>query len=390
MEKLKKLFSKKDANLAFAFILLSLILIKIPTGFERSIDSRAKRYKGLVLSVDNSEMIQMGLIKTGDQYVKLKILNGDFKGKILDSTNHLMGMMDRDKIFAPGDKALVVISFDENNKPIFINPQEHYRIDLEISLFLIFITLLILFGGWTGVKAVLSFVFTALCIWKILVPCLLKGYDPIITTLWVTTLLCAAITFLVAGINKKGISAFAGSFLGVLTSCAMSLYFTEKFSINGAVMPFSETLLYSGFAHLDIKKIYCGAVFIASSGAVMDLAMDVAASMDEIKKQNKNISSASLIKSGINVGRAVTGTMTTTLLLAYSGGFITLLMAFMAQGIPLSNTFNIVYVSAEILKTLVGSFGLVTVAPFTAIVGGLVFTFDFNPLVKRFTKRKAA
>lgn len=66
--------------------------------------------------------------------------------------------------------------------------------------------------------------------------------------------------------------------------------------------------------------------------------------------------------------------MTTTLLLAYSGGYITLLMAFMAQGIPFSNTFNLIYVSSEIVKTLIGSFGLVMVAPFTAVAGGFIFT----------------
>ena len=78
------------------------------------------------------------------------------------------------------------------------------------------------------------------------------------------------------------------------------------------------------------------------------------------------------MKSGVRVGRAVVGTMTTTLLLAYSGGYVTLLMAFMAQGVPLANFFNLIYVAAEVLKTIVGSFGLVTVAPFTALAGGFI------------------
>jgi uncharacterized membrane protein len=66
--------------------------------------------------------------------------------------------------------------------------------------------------------------------------------------------------------------------------------------------------------------------------------------------------------------------MTTTLLLAYSGGYITLLMAFMAQGVPPANLFNLIYVAAEVLKTVAGSFGLVTVAPFTAVTGALIYT----------------
>jgi len=137
-------------------------------------------------------------------------------------------------------------------------------------------------------------------------------------------------------------------------------------------MPFAETLLYAGYGHLDLTRIFMAGVFLASSGAVMDLAMDVAASMGEVVGKKPGISRSEAVWSGIRVGRAVVGTMTTTLLLAYSGGYVTLLMAFMAQGIPLGSTFNFIYVAAEVLKTLVGSFGLVTVAPFTAVVGGLL------------------
>lgn len=78
--------------------------------------------------------------------------------------------------------------------------------------------------------------------------------------------------------------------------------------------------------------------------------------------------------SGIRVGRAAMGTMTTTLLLAYSGGYVALLMVFMAQGTPVDNILNYKYVSSEILDTLVGSFGLVTVAPFTAFTSGILLT----------------
>jgi uncharacterized membrane protein len=112
----------------------------------------------------------------------------------------------------------------------------------------------------------------------------------------------------------------------------------------------------------------------------MDLAMDVAASMDELIKKKPGLTFKEMVHSGFRIGRAVVGTMTTTLLLAYSGGYITLLMAFMAQGVPLINLFNLVYVAAEVLKTLVGSFGLVTVAPFTAIVGAAVYTKLGKPI----------
>jgi uncharacterized membrane protein len=105
----------------------------------------------------------------------------------------------------------------------------------------------------------------------------------------------------------------------------------------------------------------------------MDLAMDIAASMDEIRKKSPQITLLAHIGSGMAVGRSVIGTMTTTLLLAYSGSYVMMLMLFMSQGVPTENILNLNFVAAEILNIMVGSFGLVTVAPFTALAGGVVF-----------------
>ncbi|WP_313562701.1 YibE/F family protein, partial [Ruminiclostridium cellobioparum] len=101
---------------------------------------------------------------------------------------------------------------------------------------------------------------------------------------------------------------------------------------------------------------------------------DIAAAVYELVEKNPRMTAREAIKSGFNIGRVVMGTMTTTLLLAYSGGYIGLLMVFMAQGTPIINILNLKYVSAEIFHTLVGSFGLVAVAPLTAIISGVMFT----------------
>ena len=107
----------------------------------------------------------------------------------------------------------------------------------------------------------------------------------------------------------------------------------------------------------------------------MDIAMDIAASMQEIIEKKPDINVREHILSGLRVGRAVVGTMTTTLLLAYSGGYTTMLMYYMAQGIPLCQFFNLNIVAAEVLNILVGSFGLIMVAPFSAFAGGIIFNF---------------
>ncbi len=360
-----------DGILAMVFIVLSFVLVQLPSGFDDRIDQDAIRCKGTIMEVDDSQIQQLGMIFTGDQGVVVKIEDGPFEGRILEASNPLLGQMDRDKIFKPGDIALIVLTVTDD-EIVYVNPQEHYRIDLELLLLGLFVLALTLFGGWTGVKALVSFGFSAVCMWKVLIPLILLGWAAIPVALGVVTLLTATVIFLVAGLSRKGFTAFAGAMLGVLTSCVLSVIFTRAFHVHGAIMPFAETLLYSGFGHLNLTDIYCAAVFLAASGAVMDLAMDVAASMDEVVSKKPGITRLEALRSGLSVGRVVVGTMTTTLLFAYSGGYITLLMAFMAQGIPLVNVANLIYVAAEVLKTLVGSFGLVMVAPFTALVGAII------------------
>lgn len=362
----------RDMLLVVVFAVLTLILIAMPTGFEERLSENSRQAKGRVLEVDSSELRQFGIVKAGFQTLEVAVLDGPFAGKTYTVHNEVLGQLDRDSVYAPGDTALVVLTLDEAGQVVGVTAQSHYRIDLELTLLGLLAAALVVFCGWTGVKALLSFIFSLMMIWKIMVPRMLMGDDPVLLSLGVVALLTASIIFLVAGISRKGMVAFAGAFLGVLTSCLLAEYFVGRFHLHGAVMPFAETLLYSGYAHLDLRRIFVAAVFLASSGAVMDLAMDVAASMDEVVRRRPDITRLEALASGFRVGRAVVGTMTTTLLLAYSGGYVTLLMAFMAQGVPIMNTFNLVYVAAEVLKTLVGSFGLVMVAPFTAVVGSVL------------------
>jgi uncharacterized membrane protein len=360
----------------FAVIVLAAIigLLVMPTRFHDSSLPGTIQVRARVQEINDTDLQQFGLLKQGTQQTTIKILSSRFKGKIVGAENELIGRMDLDKIFKPGDLALVGLELSQDKTEIRrANMIDHYRIHLEVLLFVLFCVLLIGFAGWTGIKALVSFVFTGVLIWKVFIPVFLLGWNPILVSLAIVTLLSAVIIFLVGGLEKKGLVAFLGAFSGVVLTCIFSLVFGAGFKIHGAVKPFSETLLYSGYSHLDLTRIFLAGVFIASAGAVMDIAMDISASMKEVHDKHPQISLKDLIFSGFNVGRAVIGTMTTTLLLAYSGGYTTMLMVFLAQGTPLTAIFNLTYVSSEILHTLVGSFGLVLVAPFTAVIGGFIY-----------------
>jgi uncharacterized membrane protein len=366
--------SRRDAIFTIVVLIVATVLVLIPTKYHDDNQPQTLQARARVLSTDNSEIRQYGIVRQGDQSCEVEILNGRFKGKRFTGLNILLGKMDLDKVFQSGDLALVGIDLtDDYEDVVAVNMIDHYRIHVEVILFAAFVALLILFAGWVGARALVSFIFTGIVIWKVMLPLFLTGWHPILVALVMVTILTAVIVFLIGGFEKKGLIAFLGSVTGVAATCLLSLLFGRLFHIHGAIRPFSETLLYSGYAHLNLSQLFLAGIFIASSGAVMDIAMDIAASMKEVYDKNPQIELKDLVISGVNVGRAVIGTMTTTLLLAYSGGYTTLLMMLLAQSMPVVTVFNLTYVASEILHTLVGSFGLVLVAPLTAIIGAVIY-----------------
>lgn len=351
-------------------LLAIVVLLLLPTGFEGALDyQQAERCTARVLSVDNSAIIDTGLVRSGEQLCQLEITDGLFEGRTVTGVNMLNGSLEQDKLFAPGDTALVVVSHD-GDVITNVTMSDHYRLGWEALLAAAFAGFLILFAGRTGVRALASFALTILTLWKVLVPTYLNGYNPIWVGLAVTLFLTVLIIALVYGFDRRCAAAVSGSFLGILVTCILGVIFTDLFQIHGAVMSYSESLLYSGYQHLDLTQIYMASIFLGASGAVMDLSVDITSAVHEVVEKRPDLPWREAVKSGLNVGRAAMGTMTTTLLFAYSGGYIALLMVFMAQGTPLDNLLNYKYVAAEIIHTVIGSFGLVTVAPFTALTAG--------------------
>lgn len=368
-----KYFFKDNGPIILSFLLIITLLI-LPTGFEqKQTYQNADRVKARVISTDNSDIVDNGLIRTGEQKCNIKILEGKFKGTKATAINRLNGSLSQDKIFESGDKAFVVISHNKNVLSS-ITMIDHFRLEKEIVLISLFILFLIIFAGKTGIRAVLSFITTILLIWKVLVPCMLKGINPI----WISMGIVLAMTMislsLIYGFDRRCLASSLGVFLGIIVTATFGIIFTKVLKIHGAVMESSESLLYAGFQHLNLTQIFMASIFLGSAGAIMDLSVDICSAIYEIIQKKNDISRYEVIKSGFAIGKAACGSTTTTLLLAYSGSYITLLMVFMAQGTPIEFIFNYKYVAAEIIHTIIGSFGLITVAPLTAITSGFLLT----------------
>ena len=364
-------------HLPFLICMLLLgILIALPTGYEDAVIYQGTdRCRAEVLDTDESTVISSGLIRSGEQDCRVRLLGGRFKGQEVQAYNLLTGSLQTDKIYETGDIAQVVISY-QDNEVISVNMIDHYRLDKEFILLAVFSVVLIIFAKGIGLRSLLSFVITVLMIWKVLVPSCLNGGNPVLIGLAIITVLTVVIISLVYGYDRRFIAATLGVMLGVITTCVLGIVFTKLFKIHGAVMSNSESLLYSGYEYLNLTSIFMASIFIGASGAIMDIAVDITSAIYEVVEKKPDIGWKEATMSGIHVGRAAMGTMSTTLLLAYSGGYLALLMVFMAQGTPIYNILNYKDVASEILHTIVGSFGLVAVAPFTALMSGLLLVHD--------------
>jgi uncharacterized membrane protein len=372
MKRIGWLSNRKDIALVSVFALLCAGLAFVPTGFEERLPKDSQFARAKVVDVENADVRQSAIIKTGVQSLTVEFLSGPFRGQRAAAANHLTGRMELDDFLVAGREILVEYSVRDGRVGTAV-ARGNYRLRLELLLVILFAAILTLVAGWTGLKAMLSFLFSILMIWKVLIPLFLRERDPILVALCVVAALTAAVSFLVGGLTRKGLVTFVGTLSGLVLTCVLAHFSTRALRLHGAVLPFAETLLYSGFYYLNLTRIFVASIFIACSGAVMDLAMDVAASMDEIRKKKPQIGLWEHVGSGMAVGRAVVGTMTTTLLLAYSGSYIGLLMLFMGQGIPLASMLNRGFMAAEVLNTVIGSLGVVAVAPLTALAGGLLY-----------------
>lgn len=364
----------KRFDLSFTVLLsvLSLVMVFLPISLGTSKPTVPSAVKALVLSVDDTHMEQYGITKVGQQSVMVRILSGTYAGKEIKGVNRLLGKMELDTVYEPGMKVLAT-PYVKDGKLMGATLVGYDRLPYECMLLVLFSIFLALFAGMTGIKALVSFLFSGAMIWKVMLPVFLKGFDPVLVSMIVVLLLSAVILFLIGEMTKKGLASFLGTASGIIVTWLLATVFTRLFRLSGAVKPFTETLLYSGYAYLNLTKIFIAGVFLAASGAVMDISMDVAAAMEEVKRHNPTLARKELVFSGLRVGRSVIGTMTTTLLLAYSSNYMGLLMVFMAQGTPMVQMLNLNYVAAEILNTMVGSFGLVLTAPLTAIVAGFLY-----------------
>ena len=373
---------KHRSNLIFAAVMLVFcgLLCLIPEQ-NQTVYSTLPRVQVHIDTVDNTELRPIGIVYSGTQVCEVTVLTGEYQGMTTTATNYMNAALDKDKLFEEGDIGYALIQGTTDG--FFITLIDHYR---GHTLFWIIAALsagLIIFGGVVGCGALISLAASTIIIWKLLIPLLLDMINPILASFVTVVALTVLIDLLVAGFTRRCVVALIGSLSGTLVTCVLAVLFTEWLKLDGGDIPYLIPLLSQSSLQVNPRGLFIGMMFIANSGAVMDLSMDISVSCQEVQAHSCNISRRELFKSGREIGRGVLGTMATTLMLAYSGNYLSMLMYFAGQGTPPGDIINLKYVASQLLNTLVGSFGLVATAPLTALIASVLYV----PVKKKLARK---
>lgn len=305
------------------------------------------------------------------QYLKIQILQGVHKGEEYTVRNTVPMVNPYRLIFKQGEKMLIYVYETEDGKVGNIHIYERIRDTAVLWLVVAFLFFLALIGGLKGIKAVITLTFTVVTIAFVMLPLMLKGYNPVLISLGVVSITTAFSLVVISGWNKKTMTAILGTVGGVMVAALIAGVVSHIANLTGLGDEQAQMLAYiPQNRHLDFKGILLAGIIVGALGAVMDVALSVASAMWEIEEHSPNITRGALIKSGMNIGKDIMGSMANTLILAYVGGALQLLLLFIAYNITLTEILNMDMIASEIVRAVAGSFGLIATIPVTTYIGG--------------------
>ncbi len=301
------------------------------------------------------------------QECTVKIISGAFKGEVVTLENVFSENEFYNIRVKAGDP--VILHVEDYGETKEVNIADHSRQTVLYILIGLFLLALVLVGKFKGFKAVITITLTIGLIYKVLLPGMLAGKNPLLLTIGIATIITFATILIISGFHTKSFSAIVGTLFGVVMAGFISIIAGNVVKLTGLSSHEAAMLLYiPQDVTFDYKDLLFSGILLGALGAVMDVSMSIASSIQEIYNANPKLSSKALFKSGMTVGQDIMGTMSNTLILAYTGSSIPLLLIFLAYETPSIVMLNMDLIASEIVRSLAGSIGLVLTIPITAFV----------------------
>lgn len=305
--------------------------------------------------------------------VIVKVLEGARKGEELPAVMSIQILSDsrlnEQEPPEPGD--IVYVSFTVDKEGIVQNGviTDYVRQTPIIIVGVLLLLLLFAVGGLKSLKSILALLLTCLGVIFGMIPLIYNGVNPVIASI-VTCIFVIVVTLLIVyGRTMKTLGAAMGAAGGVIASGILSWVMITFMHITGIGDCDASTLVYTeNGGNLNLSGILLGAVIISSLGGTIDVSISIASALSELKEKAKRLSAGEMMASGINIGVDILGASLNTLILAYVGGAVYLLMLYYANSLNVIDIINSEQMASEIIRALAGTFGLLLTVPITSFV----------------------
>lgn len=327
---------------------------------------------GVVVEILQDNIQEDGA-RVGQQTVVVEMTSGEKKGQNLVTTSsagYLFGAA-----CTVGMRVIVLQSVAGDTVVTSIYSMDRTAVVLGFAV--LYILALCLVGGKQGVKGAMGLIFTFASILFIYLPLVYLGYSPF----WVSVLICALTTavtmYFIGGATRKTLCATAGTLAGVIIAGVTSTIFSRMSGITGWNVSDIESLmtLYQTDG-IQVGGLLFSGLLISALGAVMDVAMSISSAMQELCDQRPDITRLELMKAGMRVGRDMMGTDSNTLILAFAGTSLSMLVLDYAYDLPFLQIINSNNIGIAVMQGLSGSFGIVLSVPATVLLAAWIYTWE--------------
>ena len=308
----------------------------------------------------------------GSMVLKLEILSGTYKGRVVETVNYFSALYS--VVVTAGDTVSVRIDTVPDGR-YQVSVYNYNRVPLIIALVLLFALALLAIGGWQGLRALGGLVFTFISIVYLLLPLMRKGWAPVPLTVAFVAVTATAGFYLLGGWQPKTLGSILGALCGVAAAAILGSLAIGLLHVSAYRMDEGEALLLvRGDTGLQLKGLLLSGILIASEGAVMDTAMSIASAMAELKEKRPDIGRKELFRSGMVIGRDTTGTMANTLVLAFAGSSLNMMILICSYNVSFNQLMNTDFVAVELVRAVAGSLGIILTVPCVALITARLLT----------------
>ena len=371
-KKEKKEILKRLLQLILPMLLLGAIILGgsrvVKTSIGPDMSNFYVRAEVTKILVDNSR----GEAATGPQKVEAVVLSGEYEGKtcVLENPNeHQIGAFAQE-----GTKVIAIVRMNEAGE--LLGQVENYdRTGMIYLLLGLFAVVTVLVGGKKGIATLYALIFTFVCILCMYIPLLYVGINGIVAAILTAMTILTASLYILNGWSQKTLQAIIGTTLGVAVSGLLAMALGSMFHLSGYQLDEVESLLFISYStELKIGHMLYAGILISSLGAVMDVSVSIVAAMDEVRQHSPNLSPKELFRSGMRVGKDMIGTMSNTLILAYTGSATGVLMSVYASDMAYLRIMRENSIVIEIFCGLCGTIGVILTVPIQTAITALFYS----------------